>query len=237
MKRLTTYILGNAVILLVLSCQSVDLSKKYPNMVADADPFSIGAVQVQFDRFFSSKVNKVEIEAVFHPRYNTVSLEFKYDLLKYRQFWDEAARKQFTASLELYKKDFDDRKLVDNYRKTRDIYGKVKGSVEWGAFKYTKIRTSKPIIEIGYRFKEKVPFFTTFMRSAKEVLNEDDGSAMTSMQVNMYFTRAQADEMVKLFDQAYLVELTGAKINAATDESSASDPAAPKDPYREYGEP
>jgi len=241
MKQLTKIIPGIAVLLLVLSCGSVDLSKKYPNMVADADPFSVGSVEVQFDRFMSSKVNKVVIETVFHPRYNTVSLEFKYELLRYRQFWDEPARKQFAASLELYKRDFDDRKLIDSYRKTRDVYGKVKGRVEWEAFKYTKTRTSNPTIEIGYKFKENTPFFTTLMRSAKEVMNEEDSSsAMNSQQINMYFTRAQADELVKIFDQAYLLELLGTKKNAVTGESGAGDtsePETPKDPYREYGEP
>jgi hypothetical protein len=207
-------------------------------MVANVDPFSVGVVEAQFDRFFSTKVNKAEIEAVFHPRLNAVSLEFKYELMKYRQFWDETARRQFAASLELYKRDYEDRKLINKYRTTKSVYGKIKSRLEWEAFKYTKTRISNPTIEIGYRFKESTPFFTTLMRSAKEVMDEgDSSSAMNSQQVNMYFTRAQADEMVKLFDQTYLVELIETKNSAGTDESEATDPAVPKDPYREYGEP
>ena len=205
-------------ILLLLSCKSVDLAKKYPNMIANADPFSIGAVEAQFDRIFSSKVNKVEVQAVFHPRLNAVSLEFRYEMMNYRQFWDESARKQFAASLEHYKRDFEGSKLIDKYRKTKAIYGNVKGRLEWEAFKYTKTRISNPTIEIGYRFKEKTPFFTTLMRSAKEVKSDMDSSTpVDSQPLNMYFTRAQADELVRLFDQARLIELLGMNDSAATD--------------------
>ena len=236
MKQITTVIHGIVMILLFLSCQSVDLSKKYPNMIADADPVSAGTAGAQLDRFLSSKVNKVEVEVVFHPRLNAVSLEFKYELLKYRQFWDEPARKQFAASLELYKRDFEDRKLIDNYKKTKDVYGKAKGRVEWEAFKYAKTRISNPTIEIGYRFRENSAFFTTLMRSAKEITNDGDGSPVVdSQQINMYFTRAQAEELVRLFDQAYLIGLLGMKNSAVTDGPEAVE-AVPEDNYREYGD-
>jgi len=228
----------------MLSCGSVDLSKKYPNMIANADPFSVGVFEAQFDRFFSSKVNKVEVEAIFHPRLNSVSLEFKFELMKYRQFWDEAARKQFAASLELYKRDYEDMKLIDNYRKTRSVYGRIKSRLEWEAFKFTKTRISYPNIEIGYRFKEKTPFFTTLMRSAKEEMGSGDNTTpMDSQAISMYFTRAQADELVKLFDQAYLIGLLETKIGRPINDPAAVPPSAPaaapaaaEERYREYGE-
>jgi len=244
MKQLTAAIPGIAIIILFFSCGSVDLSKKYPYMVANVDPFSVGTAEAQFDRFLSSKVNKNEFEVVFHPRLNAVSLEFRYELIKYRQFWDQAARNQFSSSLELYKRDYEDMKLIDKYSKTRAVYGKTKGRLEWEAFKYTKTRISYPTIEIGYKFKEKTPFFTTLMRSAREELKDGDNSSpMDSQQINMYFTRAQADELVKIFDQAYLLGLlaqkTSEKIEEPTAEGAAPETgaeAAPKTPYREYGE-
>jgi len=221
-----------------LSCKTVDLSKKYPNMVANIDPFPIGSVEAQFDRFFSSKVNKVQIDAVFHPRLNSVALEFKYELSTYRQFWDEPARKQFAASLELYKKDFEEKKLIDSYRKTRSVYGNVKGHLEWDALKFAKTRVSYPIIDLGYRFKEKAAFFSIYMRPAKEVQDEgDSSSSMDSQQVYTYFTRAQADQLVMLFDQAYLLKLVGERTNGKTDNSAEAgkeDNGVPKDNYNEF---
>ena len=236
MKRLTTYILAVAVILLVLSCKTVDLSKKYPNMVADLDPVSVGTFDAQFDRMFSTKARKTEIEAIFHPRFNYVSLEFKQDLITYRQFWDQAARKQFAASLELYKKDFENRKLSNNNRRTKSVYGKVNGHVEWELSKFTKTHVSYPIIEIGYQFKENTPFFTTFMRSTKETVDkEDDSDATYSQPVTMYFTRAQADVLAGIFDQARLMELIGTQINKIKGEyDEYKDTPTPKANYDEY---
>jgi len=237
MKHLTVGILMNVVILLFLSCRTLDPAKKYPNMVADMDPFSVGTAEAQFDRFLSSKVNKAEIEAIFYPRLNAVSLEFKYDFIKYRLFWDEKARNLFVASLDLYKKDFEDRKLADNYRKTRAVYGKTAGRLEWEVIKFTKTRISNPVIEIGYRFKENTPFFATFTRAAKEITKDEETSnAVNSQQINMYFTRAQADELAGLFDQAKLMELVGLKTGAATGDPDDPDaPQAEPEPYREYG--
>jgi len=235
MKKLTKAVLANAVILLFLSCGSADPAKKYPNMIADMDPFSIGTAEAQFDRFLSSKVNKVEVEAVFHPRLNAISLEFKFELLKYRQFWDEQARKQFAASLELYKRDFEDKKLVDDYRKTRAVYGRVNGRLEWEAFKYNKTRVSNPTIELGYRFKEGRAFFATLTRSATEELGDWDSSApVDSQQIYMYFTRAQADVLAGIFDQSGLIGILAEKKGAGTG-AALEDAAAPGNtaPYRE----
>jgi hypothetical protein len=240
MKQLAAVMSGIVMILLLLSCGSVDPSKKYPNMIANVDPFAVGTAEAQFDRFFSSKVNKVEIQAFFHPRLNMVSLEFRHQFLRYRQFWDEQSRKQFAASLELYKRDFEDRKLIDNHRKTRAVYGNVKGYLEWEASKYTKTRISNPTIEIGYRFKENSAFFSTLMRSAKEVISDDDSSTpIDSQQISMYLTRSQADEIARIFDQARLLELLRERTSVILTEPAEADaPAdtAPKAGYREFGD-
>jgi hypothetical protein len=240
MKHLPAVILGNAVILFFLSCGSVDLSKKYPNMVANVNPFPVGSAEAQFDRFLSQKIRKGEIQVVFHPRLNAVSLEFKHDLYTYRQFWDEAARKQFAASLELYKKDFEEKKLIDKHRKTRAVYGNVKGRLEWELSKYTKTRISNPRIEMGYRFKENTPFFAALMRPAKEVMTEGDrNNPVNSQSVYLYFTRAQADQVVMLFDQAYLIGLLKERTNDIIDNSAEADKGAyelPRDEYHEFGE-
>ena len=229
MKHLFAAVLSSTVLLLLLSCKSVDINKKYPNMVADADPVSAGIIEAEFDRLFSSKLNKLEIEVIFYPRLNATVLEFRYEFVRYRQFWDEVSRKQFANALELYKEDYAARKLVNRYNKSRSVYGKVKGRVEWETFKFSKTHVSNPTIEMGYRFREERPYFTTLMRSAREEDISSD-SPMDSQQINMYFTRAQAEDLVKLFDQSYLLGLLG--------RSSTLKPEEPPvfDEYREFGD-
>jgi hypothetical protein len=231
MKFLLCAILASAAFFFIPGCTTtVDYAKKYPNMAANADPVSAGTIEVEFDRLFSSKLDKTEVEVVFHPRLNAVTLEFKYDLLSYRQFWDQAARQQFAAALELYKADYAAQNLKNQYKKTRAIYGKVKGRAEWETFKYGKTRAAHPEIELGYRFIGEMPFFTTFMRSVKEESdNTDSSQQLDSQQINMYFTRAQADDLVKLFDQSYLMGLLDKKDSPKPDE-----PPVPNS-YREFG--
>ena len=212
-------LLAVVALFLLLSCGTVDRTKKYPHMVADADPVSAGAIEAEFDRIFSSKLNKIPVEVIFYPRLNAVALEFRYELITYRQFWDEAGRRQFATALEQYKKDYAERNLSGRYRKTRAIYGKTEGRVEWQTFKFAKTRLAFPAIELGYRFREDRPFFATLMQPAREEDDFNDSSPPAeSQQISMYFTRAQADDLVKLFDQSYLMGLLGEKDSPKSDE-------------------
>ena len=197
-----------AAVFLPFSCASADLAKKYPNMVADADPVSAGSVEIEFDRLFSSKLNKIEVEVIFYPRLNETALEFRHDFIRYRLFWDLASRKHFIIAVNQYIKDFAAQVLDTKYRKTRSIYGKVKGRLEWESFKIAQTHKARPIIEIGYRFKGKTPFFAMAMRSAKdESAGAYEKGTNDSQQVSMYLTRAQGEGLAKLFDQQYLLGL------------------------------
>jgi hypothetical protein len=218
-----------SIAVLLIACGTVDYEKKYPNMVANAEPVSAGTINVQFDKFLSSKLNKTEVEVIFYPRLNAVALEFRYEYITYRQFWDEAARHQFAAALESYKMDYEERKLLTAYSRTRRAYGKLKGSTEWETIKYSKTHISHPVIELGYRFKDGAPYFVTFMRSARE---EDPtgvhSGLVESQQIAMYFIRTQADELVRLFDQTYLMGLVNIQVASPVDRS------VEVDPYREH---
>ena len=217
-----------AAIFFVFSCASDGPVRKYPKMVADMDPVSVGTIEAQFSRMFSSRLDKNEIEVIFYPRLNTVALQFRYEYTTYRQFWDEEGRRQFTAALNNYKKGFEERSLIEKYSQTRGIYGRVKGQAEWEAFRYAKTHTSSPAIELGYRFWGESPFFSTLMRSARAEDDSADGARFESQQISMYFTRTQAGELEKIFDQAYLLSFIKQK-----DIPTPSEPAA-ADAYREF---
>ena len=180
-------------------------------MVADADPVSAGAVDVSYDRMFSLKPGQLTAEVMFYPRLNAASLEFKYESVTYRQFWDENGRQQFAAALERYKADYEARNLIDRPKRTRAVYGKFKGRVEWETFKLTRTRIASPTFEIGYRFKDGSPYFATLMRSAKEENAMGGDNPTESQQISLYFTRAQADDLARLFNQSYLMWLLGGK--------------------------
>ena len=195
--------------IILISCASIDPKKNY-SMVFDADPVLAGTVEVEFDRFFSSKDSKIKADVVFYPRINAVALEFRHEFIKYRQFWDEKDRQAIINSVNIFVNDFVNQSLIKNYRKTRAIYGKTNGRLEWETFKVAKTHVSYPLIEIGYRFIGSRPYFSTLMHTARETNEFGDNidySMMDSRQINMYFTRTQSAHLAKILNQEYLIRL------------------------------
>jgi hypothetical protein len=201
-------------------------------MVANVGPVSAGTIEAEFDRTFSGKLKSQQVEVIFYPRLNAVALQFRRDLLQYRQFWDEDARRKFVTAVEIYKQDYASRTFIDKHRKTRAVYGKVNGQVEWETFKYSRTRVAYPVMELGYRFVKKMPFFVCFMPSTREVVEAGDTGQEESQQISIYFTRAQADELVKLFDQSYLMALLN---KPEITEPVPNEPVKEED-YREWGD-
>jgi len=206
--KLLTAVIATLVVFSALSCATPDPVRRFPGMVADMNPIPIGSVYAILDRPMGRGLNTVSAEAVFHPRLNSVSLEFRYGFVTYRQFWDETGRRHFAAALERYNEDFNARNLTNRHRRTRNAYGSVNGRLEWQTARFTTNNVSYPVIEIGYRFRENSPFFTTLTRTAMSEETLTSGSGRTeSRQILMYFTRAQAADLVRIFDQAFLMGL------------------------------
>ena len=211
----------------VLSCAgSPDPVRRFPGMVADMDPISTGSTYARVDRLIGRGLNTVSVETIFHPRLNAVSLEFRHEFVTYRQFWDETARRHFIAAVNSYNADFDARNLIGRHRRTRNIYGTVAGRLEWQTARFTTNHVAYPTIELGYRFREvnidgrweNRPFFATLMRPAMSEETVESGiGRQESRMLIMYFTRAQAAELVGIFEQAYLMRLIG--FNGAHDQN------------------
>jgi len=188
-------------------------------MVADMGPIPLGSVYASMDRIVGRGISPVRAEAVFHPRLNAVSLEFRHEFVTYRQFWDEAARRGFAAALERYNAEFEARSLVNRHRQTRSAYGRVAARLEWQTARFTTVHASYPAIELGYRFREvdvggrweSRPFFAALMRPARSAENHPGAGQSESRQLRMYFTRAQAAEIAALFDQPFLMAAVGAR--------------------------
>jgi hypothetical protein len=197
-------------------------------MVADMDPIPVGSVGVSFDRSMARGLSQASAEVVFHPRLNSVSLEFRHEFVTFRQFWDEAARRRFAAALERYNADFEARSLVTRHRRSRAAYGSADVRLEWQMARFTTNRVAYPVVELGYRFREvgaegrfeSRPFFAILMRSATSPGAGND--EVDSRPLYMYFTRAQAAELAAMFDQARLMEY----VESAPAGAMRPDPAA-----------
>jgi hypothetical protein len=200
--------------------------------VANVDPIPAGAVEAEFARILSSAVEKKDVNVVFCPRDTSVYLEFKYQTLTYRQYWNLEKRGRFREALEKYEKEYDARNLIDRAGRTRRVYGVLTGMTQWGypfiVSKFVQTLNSQgyPRYELGYAFKQdssrrESPYFSVFQRECEDVFENSDDIESRSLNIFIYFTRAQARELVRLFDQDYLLSLI--HLPAAREETPDSD--------------
>jgi hypothetical protein len=209
-----------AVAAFCFSCGTSPSGVKQANMLADVEPFSIGSVNASFDKMLSSAVALADVEVIFYPRKNEVALQFKYNGLQYWQFWNEEGRRRFIDALSRYKEDFANQRLITNYNRSRAIYGTAGGRCEWKTLSISATYSSLPVIGLGYRFIGNSPYFTTYQNEAKEETGLNPTGISKSSSFVMYFNRAQGEDLARLFDQAYLLELLGDKASRSNTEAS-----------------
>jgi hypothetical protein len=201
---------------LVISCKTLErraaqVRSSHPNFIADLDPISVGAISGQFQKMLSSSLEKKDINVYFVPRTDEVYLEFKYQTLTFRQYWEKADRLKFVTAIERYKKDYAASALNLKGARARRVYGTFDGKTEWGQVNTSFLMNSRafPDIELGYQFKKTSPYFTVNMQAAPDVLYLGDGLERDSLDVMLYLTRAQGDELAVLFDQQHLLSFLG----------------------------
>jgi hypothetical protein len=185
-------------------------------MAADIEPFSIGSASAFLDQSFSSQVKEAAVEVVFHPRTNEVTLEIPQGVGLYRQFWNKEGRQLFIDALNWYNEDFDNRNLVASYNRSRAMYGNFKGRFEWKTLRFSPTYRASPVFELGYRFRDNTPYFSVYLKSADEESGANTSGVTESPPFAVYFTRSQAAEIAKLFDQAFLLESLADKVPETT---------------------
>ena len=193
--------------LLFVSCVTAGRTEKYPAMLADVDPFSIGSVKASLDETFSTSIKETIVEVIFYPRENEVALEFNNGPALYRQFWGEAGRLQLINALSSYKEDLANQRLITSYNRSRDVYGRFNGRFQWKPFSFSATYKASPVIRLGYRFRNGSPFISASQIKAKEETGINRKGLSESPAYSIYFTLTQGEELAALFDQAYLLGL------------------------------
>jgi hypothetical protein len=180
------------------------------------DPVSAGIIDAEFSRPLSSAVDKRDVNLYFCPRDNNVYLEFRHQGMTFRQYWSSSNRAAFREALEKYKAGYESRSLIDRANRTQRAYGTLQGLIQWGfapqikSFGLALGSQGRPHYDLGYAFKRdgsgrEAPYFTVFQEQAVNVLAASEPGQ--SLYLYVHFTRAQADELVRLFNQDYLLSL------------------------------
>jgi len=77
----------------------------------------------------------------------------------------------------------------------------------WQMLTITRRVMANMDVELGYFFKEGAPYYAVTQKLTTYVDPISSEDNMNSQEITMYFTRAQAQELVALFDQEYLFSL------------------------------
>ncbi|MCL2442240.1 MAG: hypothetical protein FWD13_02105 [Treponema sp.] len=170
---------------------------------------SVGEIELQFTALLGmGGLRKQTVNVLYYPAEDAVCLLYRQDFMNYQQFWSRSGRQGFINALQKYNEDYEARSLERRGgRNAARKYGTVRGYLIWQQFSIAVRARANMNVELGYAFKERVPYFTVSQREAeyKDAVTRDNDR--TSQNITMYFTRAQAAELAVLFEQHYLNEL------------------------------
>jgi len=206
--------------LMFVSCNTIKTPKEEFTVDLRSPQIPVGEIELQFDTFLSLIGLKKETIAVsYFPLEDAVCLEYREEFVTYHQFWSYDGRLEFISALEKYNKDFEERNLAGNSRKSLRNYGVVEGYLIWQMSRITIQARANMEMELGYRFRSisrsvsRTPYFTVNQRAAEytEELSRDNNR--TSPEITMFFTRAQAAELAAFFDQDFLRSLVQTPAN------------------------
>ena len=195
------------IVLLLFSCASAP--KEQPFTVdLKAPSHEIGTIEAYVDRPVSvkSSIGKSEIGVSYYPEDDAVCLQFKaMYFIGCQQFWDRDGREAFIAAFERYKEDFEQRTLIKaSKKKTRQAYGEVNSYFAWKKSVISEQAHGSSKTKIGYHFKEKAAFFSVTQMETYYESYASRSRNQTSGVTSIYFTQAQAEALIALFNDEYL---------------------------------
>jgi hypothetical protein len=174
----------------------------------------IGTVDMQVNKTFGFP--RLTAEVFYFPAEDAVALRYRLDFVSYNQFWGLEGREMFRNALERYLDDYENRRLDRNSRRTRTVYGTTQGFLTWQQFTFSKLHRGNMPVGLGYIFRDRSPYFTVNLRPA---FHEDEFSVRNNKLSDAFtfcFTRAQARELMGLFDESLLRSLDVPQIHTRT---------------------
>jgi len=189
---------------LLFSCTSAPPPKTF-SVDLESRRYEAGEIEANLDRYLSiGSLRKSTVNVYYYPNEDAVCLQFKVQFVNCNQFWDKTGRDAFVNAFKRYQEEFEQKKLVNANRKTRDVYGTVQGFFAWKKTPVSVQAKGSPKIGLGYQFRDKSVFFTTTQGESRYEDPITRDRSQTSPVLLMYFTRAQAASLAELFSQENL---------------------------------
>jgi hypothetical protein len=193
-----------AVAILICSCASAPIEQTF-SVDLRSPQIAMGSAEAFFKKDISLGGNSIaqkQMEASYYPIEDAVSLRFKVLLVSCEQFWSKAGRDAFIVAFERYKDDYEGRRLITkSNNKTREAYETAQGYFAWKKTPIAVQAQAPARVKLGYQFVGSSVFFTTTQMDAYYEDPIGRSRNQTSNVTIMYFTRAQAESLIELFNQ------------------------------------
>jgi hypothetical protein len=147
---------------------------------------------------FPSRIEALAAGLAFLPPRDQVCLEFPYETATYRQYWDRPARELFIAAVEAFRADLDRGPPQQSAAKAMRAYGRLKISVEWGAFSAMLNYAAQPQLDLGYTLIGETPYLT-ITQYAAESRGPNPDTRPQSGRIRLYLTREWAEALARRF--------------------------------------
>jgi hypothetical protein len=144
---------------------------------------------------------------VYLPSPDRAYLEFPYETLTCRQYWDLPARELFRTAVEAYGMDLDrGGPARQTAARERRAYGRFTTRTEWGVFPFMVNYAARPQVDLGYTFIGETPYFTLTQYGAESQGTTPENRA-ASPRISLYFTREWAEALALRFTAEALASL------------------------------
>lgn len=178
---------------------------------------TIGEASVYTPQVFGG-IKQTASEVILYPKKETFGFSSTYQAAYYYLTFNTTARNAFIKAVDQYFKDFENKKLDRNDKKSFRKYGKINAEVTWGTVKGNSPNYGDGSLMLGYKFYDKSPYFTiTMYGCTNEAFVNGASDVETSMHLYYYFTKNQAkmlcdqlsDENIQRVLYEYEIEQSG----------------------------
>jgi hypothetical protein len=144
----------------------------------------------------------------FQPSQNRAYLEFPYQTVTYRQYWDRPARELFISAVERYQGEQSrGGPPRQGAAKARRAYGRFKTRTEWGVLPFMLNYAANPQVDLGYTFIGETPYFTITQYEAEHI-GADSNNRAESLRISLYLTPQWAAALAAQFTEEALGALS-----------------------------
>jgi hypothetical protein len=165
---------------------------KYGNI---GDYISVDETSVFVPNVFGSLKQK-KATVTIDPKKNEAGFGSSYLAAYYYLFWDTESRKAFLNSIDSYFSDFENKRLNRKLNTSEKVYGKADVRLRWGALSNSTPNNGKGKMYLGYKFKEKSPFFSITIYPVFNEYSKDTGAVdKESMMLTYYFNKSQLADL------------------------------------------